>query len=79
MSAPAERGLEAESTITRAALRACTIYPGPVGRLVCRELMAWAQFGSRLGADGLVAQVVREILAEPSDVIGAAVRSSEAA
>jgi hypothetical protein len=68
-----------ESAITRAALRACTIYPGPVGRLVCRELIAWADFGHRLGGDSLVAQLVREILAEPGDAIGADVGSPDAA
>jgi hypothetical protein len=70
---------ETGSAITRAALRACTIYPGPVGRLVCRELMAWADFGHRLGGDGLVAQLVREILAEPADAIDPDVGSPDAA
>ena len=46
---------ETESAITRAALRACTIYPGPV------------------------AQLVREILGEPADVIDPDVGSPDAA
>lgn len=52
-----------DPVITRAALRARTVYPGPVGLLVCRELLAWSRFGHRLGPDALVPQLVEEILA----------------
>ena len=57
------RATRAESAIARAALRAPTVYPGPVGVLISRELMAWARFGHRFGTDGLVSQLVEEILA----------------
>jgi hypothetical protein len=41
--------------------------------------MAWADFGHRLGGDGLVAQLVGEILAEPADAIDPDVGSPAAA
>lgn len=57
----------ATSRLTRAAFRARVVYPGPVGRLVCRELLAWSAFGHRLGGEGIVMQVVDELL-EPEAV-----------
>jgi hypothetical protein len=41
--------------------------------------MARADVGHRLGGDGLVAQLVREILAEPADAIDPDVGSPAAA
>jgi hypothetical protein len=58
---PAPSALGA-AVITQAAFRARRVYPGPVGLLVCRELLAWADFGHRLGKDALVRQLVAEIL-----------------
>ena len=45
-------------------------YPAPVGVLLSRELMAWAGFGHRFGTDGLVAQLVEEILAVRPPTLG---------
>ena len=36
---------------TIAAFRATRRYPGPAGTVLARELLAWADFGHRLGAD----------------------------
>jgi hypothetical protein len=41
--------------------------------------MAWADLGHRWGGDGLVAQLVRAILAEPADAIDPDVGSPDAA
>jgi hypothetical protein len=32
-----------------AAFRATLVYPGPVGELLCRELLDWEEFGYRFG------------------------------
>ena len=55
-----------QSSRCRAAARhARRTYPGPLGELVHRELLAYAEFGHRFG-DGLVGRVVDELLG-PSD------------
>lgn len=46
-----------------AARRAADSYPGPVGALLSREILTWAEFGHRFDGNGLVDQVVREVLA----------------
>lgn len=38
-------------------------YPGPVGDLVCAELLQWAEYGWRLAPGGRVMQVVEQLLA----------------
>jgi hypothetical protein len=50
-----------------AAVRARRIYPGPIGELVYRELDAYAEFGHRLGDDGLILRLAAAVLAVPSD------------
>ena len=50
-----------------AAFRATTLYPGPVGELVSRELLSWEEFGYRLGSDKLVMQLVDHVLDSPLD------------
>lgn len=45
-----------------AALQARRRYPGPVGELVCAELLAWASFGYRLGGRSQIAAIVDDVL-----------------
>jgi hypothetical protein len=54
------------SRIRAAAHHAKKVYPGAIGRLLSRELYAYAEFGLRFPADGLTEQVVREVLAKPA-------------
>lgn len=49
--------------IRTAALHARRTYPGPLGELVQRELIAYAEFGYRFAADALIPRLVTEILA----------------
>jgi hypothetical protein len=42
------------------------VHPGPLGELVARELMAFAEFGYRFGRDGLIARVAADVLAAPA-------------
>ncbi len=48
-----------------AAFRATRLHPGPVGELVSRELLAWEEFGYRLGGGQLVMRLVDHVLATP--------------
>jgi hypothetical protein len=50
--------------IRGAAYRATKVYPGPVGELLCRELMTWEEFGYRLGTGGgaLIYRLVEDIM-----------------
>ncbi|RTL67743.1 MAG: hypothetical protein EKK42_13025 [Pseudonocardiaceae bacterium] len=48
--------------LRHAALRALSTHPGPVGELIHRELMAWQDFGHRIGRDGLPRRLAAEIL-----------------
>lgn len=52
-----------------AATHACRVFPGPVGELLARELLAHAELGYRFGADALLPRLAREVLAlaGPSD------------
>ena len=64
-AAPHPAGAEQIRTLLRAASTARRRYPGPVGELLHRELMAWHSFGSRFGQDGLILRLVDELGAEP--------------
>ena len=56
-----------ESSRYRVAARlARRTHPGPLGELVHRELLAYAEFGHRFG-DGLMGRVVDELLGPPDD------------
>lgn len=56
-----------ETSRCRAAARhARRAYPGALGELVHRELLAYAEFGHRFG-DGLMSRVVDELLDPPAD------------
>lgn len=48
-----------------AAFRATRLYPGPVGEVLSRELLAWEEFGYRLGGGQLVMRLVDEVLKTP--------------
>jgi hypothetical protein len=50
-----------------AAFRAMRLYPGPVGELVCRELLSWAEFGHRLGGHGFVMRLTEAVLPSERD------------
>jgi hypothetical protein len=54
------------SRVRAAAHHAKKAYPGAIGRLLSRELYAYAEFGVRFPVDGLTEQVVREVLATPA-------------
>ncbi|ALE72135.1 hypothetical protein Ae168Ps1_2591c [Pseudonocardia sp. Ae168_Ps1] len=45
-----------------AAFRATRVYPGPVGELISRELLAWEDFGYRLGGNRLVGELMEHVL-----------------
>lgn len=63
MTPDADRLERHEIGRTRAAAHHVTrVYPGPVGRLLARELIAYAEFGWRFPRDGLTESVVREVL-----------------
>ena len=55
---PAER-----RRVREAALHATRLYPGPVGELVSRELVAWQEFGYRFDRSSLATRLVEDILA----------------
>ena len=50
--------------IRTAALRARRLYPGEVGELLYRELLAFADFGHRFARDALIPELAARILAE---------------
>ncbi|MEJ3653518.1 hypothetical protein WEH80_11090 [Actinomycetes bacterium KLBMP 9759] len=47
-----------------AALHAKRIYPGSLGELVSRELLAYADFGFGFGRDALIPRLASEVLDE---------------
>jgi hypothetical protein len=48
-----------------AAFRATQVYPGPVGELLCRELLDWEEFGYRFGGGALVSRLTDHLLSAP--------------
>jgi hypothetical protein len=50
--------------IRTAALRARRLYPGEVGEVLYRELLAYADFGHRFARDALIPELAARILAE---------------
>jgi hypothetical protein len=61
-SAPALETHE-RSRVRAAALHARRLYPGGLGELAYRELVAYADFGYRFAADALIPRLAAEILA----------------
>jgi hypothetical protein len=41
------------------------VYPGPVGELISRELLAWEQFGYRLGSKTMIMRLVEDVTDAP--------------
>jgi hypothetical protein len=50
------------STYRAAAVRAEKLYPGPIGKLISRELIALDEFGWRLSNDSLINQARDQIM-----------------
>lgn len=46
-----------------AAFAAARLYPGPVGEVLRTELLAWEDFGHRLGGNRLIMQLVDHVMA----------------
>lgn len=51
-----------------AAFRAQRVYPGAVGQLISRELLAYEEFGIRLANDGIVMRAAADIMAAETPV-----------
>ena len=64
--------LHTRSRYRAAAHHAKRAYPGAVGLLLSREILSWEEFGYRLGGEGLMTQVVADILATPIETEEAA-------
>jgi hypothetical protein len=47
------------------AFRATRVYPGPVGELLCRELLDWEEFGYRFGGGALVTRLIDHLSSAP--------------
>jgi hypothetical protein len=56
-----------QTDIRAAALRARRMYPGEIGELLHRELLAYADFGHRFSRDALIPGLATRILAEALD------------
>jgi hypothetical protein len=41
------------------------VYPGPVGELLCRELLDWEEFGYRFGGGALVTRLIDHLSSAP--------------
>lgn len=64
-TAPVDRLAPAEKTRLRIiAAHALRLYPGAVGELISRELLAWEEFGFRIGDGALMARLAEKIRAE---------------
>lgn len=62
---PVQMDPHEKSRLRAAAFRATRLYPGPVGELLCRELLTWEEFGYRLGGQQLMLRLVDHILKAP--------------
>ena len=52
-----------KARVRAAAFRATRLYPGPVGQVLSRELLAWEEFGYRFGNDSVMRELVDHVLA----------------
>ena len=57
--------------VRQAACRATRVYPGPVGAVLCRELLTWEEFGYRLGGGSVILDLIEHILAAPEPPVPA--------
>jgi hypothetical protein len=55
-----------------AAFQAHRVYPGPVGKLISRELFAWEEFGYRLGSKTLIMALIEDVIDAPVERADAA-------
>jgi hypothetical protein len=62
-AAPGLLELHERSRIRAAARHARRVYPGEVGELIHRELIAYAEFGIRFPVDALIPRLATRILA----------------
>lgn len=51
--------------VTQALNAACRRYPGPVGKVLCREIEVWQEFGHQLGGHALMRELFEFLLKEP--------------
>jgi hypothetical protein len=65
-------GHQEKMRVRAAAFRATRLYPGPVGEMISRELLAWEEFGYRLGGAKLVMSVVEQVMTTPLSTADAA-------
>ena len=59
---PDRPALHESSRARTAARHVQSLHPGALGRLVARELLAYAEFGCRFPQDGLTESVISEVL-----------------
>lgn len=59
-----------QSHYAAAAQFALRRYPGPVGELIHRELVAYAEFGHRFATDALIPRLVVQVLRPPDPSSG---------
>lgn len=64
-AAPVHMDHHERMRLRAAAFHATRVYPGPVGELIARELLAWEEFGYAVARDGLVERLVRHVMAIP--------------
>lgn len=64
---PPARGGENRARMAVAAERALTVYPGPVGELIRREIAAYLDFGHRFDGSGLAPRLADHVLAAHPD------------
>lgn len=58
---PTPLGRPEKARLRRLATRATELYPGPVGELAARELLAWEEFGYRVGNGSLMHRLADDI------------------
>lgn len=66
-NAPSKLDHTDTARIRTAAGRAPKLYPGPVGLILERELLAWHEFGYRIGvgSKALMAELVNHLMTAP--------------
>lgn len=65
-AAPARMTADVKGLLRAAAYRGQRLYPGPIGELIVRELLAVEEFGWVLGADALATRLARHIMGLPA-------------
>jgi hypothetical protein len=64
---PVSLPLQDKQRIRAAAAAAPKRYPGPVGQLLQKELLAWEEFGYRLGGHSFIIHLVEHLTKPPSE------------